>query len=99
VQARQQEFVPSRRDDWDADEVSPFISDLVVDVPSLAREAIVLALPEKLLCRDDCPGLCPHCGVERGDGSCDCEEETSDPRWDKLKGLRLDRQAGESEEG
>lgn len=87
VEAKQQEFVPTHPEQWDSEELSPFIEEFVVDVPSLAREALVLALPDKLLCRHDCPGLCPHCGVLRGDGSCDCETEVTDPRWEKLRGL------------
>jgi uncharacterized protein len=99
VDAKQQEFVPTHPEQWDRGEISPFITDLVVDVPGLAREAIVLALPDKLLCRDDCPGLCPHCGRVRGDGSCDCDEEREDPRWEKLKGLKLsDAGAGPAED-
>jgi uncharacterized protein len=89
VEAQQQEFVPTHPEQWEKEEISPFINDLVVDVPGLAREALVLALPEKLLCRPDCPGLCPHCGLARGDGSCDCEEDVSDPRWEKLRHLSL----------
>jgi uncharacterized protein len=89
VEAQQQEFVPTHPEQWDPEEISPFITDSVLDVPALAREALVLALPEKLLCRADCPGLCPQCGLARGDGSCDCEAEDLDPRWEKLRDLSL----------
>src|SRR5271156_5321009 len=41
---------------------SPFLVDSTVDVSGWARDAVVLALPEKILCRADCAGLCPECG-------------------------------------
>ena len=50
-----------------------------------ARDAVAEAVPATLLCRADCAGLCPHCGTNLNEGSCDCEEDTSDPRWDALR--------------
>ncbi len=51
------------------------------------REALVLAVPLKLVCTDECKGLCPHCGVNRNEESCTCTEEDSDTRWDELRKL------------
>jgi uncharacterized protein len=96
VSAREQEFVPSRPEEWAPQDLSPFIEDLVVDAPALAREALILALPDKLLCRPDCPGLCPACGTLKGDGSCDCDEPSEYPRWVKLRHLQV-RGASEGE--
>jgi uncharacterized protein len=87
VEAEQEEFVPQDPSDWEADDLSPFIEDLVVDVSGIAREALVLALPLKVLCSDECPGLCPRCGLDLNHGRCDCATESTDPRWEKLKGL------------
>jgi uncharacterized protein len=52
------------------------------------REQVLLAVPIKAVCRDDCKGLCPHCGRNLNQERCDCAEELADPRWDALKGLR-----------
>ena len=52
------------------------------------REQVLLAVPLKIVCREECKGLCPHCGRNLNQGSCDCREQVSDPRWDALRGLR-----------
>lgn len=96
VHAKQQEFVPSNPEKWDEDDISPFIDDFVVDLAGLTREAVVLALPEKLLCREDCLGICPQCGNDRNLEECHCHVENLDPRWDKLKELRLSAGAGDT---
>ena len=51
------------------------------------REQVLLALPGRTLRREDCKGLCPHCGANRNSAPCDCEERPSDPRWNALAGL------------
>jgi uncharacterized protein len=87
VEAEQEEFVPQDPSEWEAEDLSPFVDDLVVDVSGIAREALVLALPLKVLCRDECPGLCPRCGLDLNEGRCDCATEPIDLRWEKLRGL------------
>lgn len=52
------------------------------------REQVLLAVPIKIVCREECKGLCPHCGRNLNQGSCDCRQELTDPRWDALRGLR-----------
>ncbi|MBI2681871.1 MAG: DUF177 domain-containing protein [Acidobacteriales bacterium] len=52
------------------------------------REQVLLAVPLRALCREDCKGLCPHCGMNWNTGSCQCVEHRTDPRWDALAGLR-----------
>ncbi|GAB4242951.1 MAG: hypothetical protein Kow00129_01740 [Thermoleophilia bacterium] len=89
VQARQQEFVPSNPDKWGEEDVSPFIEDFVIDVEALMREAVILALPGKLLCSPDCRGICPSCGQDWNTSECRCEEEEVDPRWEKLRRLKI----------
>ena len=44
------------------------------------REALILAFPMRLLCDEDCPGLCPKCGKPRRDGECGCPTREIDPR-------------------
>ena len=53
-------------------------SELDVDEP--LREELVLAFPNKLLCSEDCPGLCPKCGKPRREGDCGCPTKEIDPR-------------------
>jgi len=52
------------------------------------REQVLLATPLKLVCREDCKGLCPQCGIDRNTASCTCEKPI-DPRLAALKGLKL----------
>jgi uncharacterized protein len=57
------------------------------------QEQVLLALPLKAICRDDCKGLCPHCGKNLNAEQCACAEPLEDPRWSALKDIRgkLDR--------
>jgi uncharacterized protein len=52
------------------------------------REQILLAVPLKMVCRDDCKGLCPVCGTNLNQGLCDCTRPAGDPRWAALKDIR-----------
>jgi uncharacterized protein len=52
------------------------------------REQILLAVPLKAICREDCKGLCPHCGKNMNTEQCSCAEPLEDPRWSALKELR-----------
>ncbi len=60
----------------------------MLEVSSWARDAIALALPDKILCRDDCAGLCGECGKNLNDEPHVHEEEHVDPRWAALEALR-----------
>lgn len=51
------------------------------------REQVLLSLPVRTLCKTDCKGLCPRCGVNRNTQACSCEVGPSDPRWSALSGL------------
>ena len=67
-------------------------SDYVVEdelaVGAWARDAIALALPEQILCREDCAGLCPVCGKDLNAEPHEHVEERIDPRWEALESLR-----------
>jgi uncharacterized protein len=52
------------------------------------REQVLLSLPVRTLCKPDCKGLCPRCGVNRNIQDCSCEAGPGDPRWEALAGLR-----------
>ena len=71
------------------DEVSMLQDDLV-DLEPLLRDAVVLALPFQPLCQDDCPGLCPECGVRLIDEPDHAHEAPIDPRWAALAKLEQD---------
>lgn len=60
------------------DEEELYLDDIIVD-------NIILSLPMKPLCSEDCKGICPQCGQDLNQGECDCEIETVDPRLAKLK--------------
>jgi len=52
------------------------------------QEQVLLALPLKVICRDDCKGLCSHCGKNLNVKQCGCAEPLEDPRWSALKDIR-----------
>jgi uncharacterized protein len=52
------------------------------------REQVLLSLPVRTLCKEDCKGLCPRCGANRNNQPCTCDEGQNDPRWEALGGLR-----------
>lgn len=70
----------------DEDEVGRMQGDLIDLEPAL-RDAVVLALPANPLCRADCPGLCPECGVHWDELPVDHGHRQVDPRWAGLSQL------------
>ena len=62
-----------------------------IDLGPAIREHALLAVPEFVLCREDCAGLCARCGAELSRGACGCEVEETDERWATLKRLRPER--------
>jgi DUF177 domain-containing protein len=69
---------------------TPYVVDARLDVSGWARDAVALALPDKILCRPDCAGLCPECGKNLNDEPHEHSEEAADPRWAALEALRDD---------
>ena len=64
--------------------------DTQLDLDRMVRDALVVGQPVRVLCRPDCAGLCPVCGADRNLSPCDHGDESPvDPRWEKLRGLRL----------
>ena len=70
----------------DEDEVGRMQGDLIDLEPEL-RDAVVLALPNHPLCREDCPGLCPECGARWDELPADHSPRQADARWAALKHL------------
>ncbi len=56
------------------------------------REEVVLSQSTLALCNSDCKGLCPQCGINLNQDSCECSHEEADPRWDTLRALNDERE-------
>ena len=73
----------------DEDEII-FIDGDTIDVTDVIKNNILLSLPIKKLCKDDCKGLCQHCGTNLNIANCNCINMNIDPRLTKLKDLFSD---------
>jgi uncharacterized protein len=70
---------------------SPYVHDETLDLAGWARDAFALAMPVKVLCREDCAGLCPICAVDLNEAPAEHHHELEpDPRWAKLRELKLE---------
>jgi uncharacterized protein len=86
LQLRLREYEATKPDS--DDERTEYLEDDRLDLSALARDGIALALPDQILCRDDCAGLCPVCGKDLNAEPHEHVEERTDPRWEKLSELR-----------
>ena len=75
-------------DQVNADDGVIFFQANEADIIFIVEEAIFMAIPICSLCREECRGLCSVCGQDKNTTSCSCQEETIDPRWEKLKNLQ-----------
>jgi uncharacterized protein len=77
----------------DEELMSPYINEDELQLARWARDSLALALPFQLLCRPDCRGLCPVCGISLNDvdPAEHGHEAGPDPRWAKLRELKLDQ--------
>jgi DUF177 domain-containing protein len=70
---------------------SPYVRDERLDLAAWVRDAFVLGAPAKVLCREDCAGLCPVCAADLAEvGPDHSHERAPDPRWSKLSELKLE---------
>lgn len=70
---------------------SPYVEAGVLELADWARDALALNLPRAILCRADCAGLCPVCGVDLNNAGPDHRHEAEpDPRWAKLSEIKFD---------
>ncbi len=75
----------------DAEELqSPYVEDSTLELRAWARDALALALPTQIFCREECRGLCPRCGADLNAGSCECAPEAEESPWGALKKLKFD---------
>ena len=65
----------------DVDEDSLSLCGTVLDIGGAVRACIFNGIPLKFLCREDCKGLCPQCGINLNENECNCETEDYDPRF------------------
>lgn len=82
---------PRKRQDAEPDPGYEIIDELTaIDLTVLIRDAVLMDLPVRTLCREDCQGLCPVCGADRNQGDCGHRPEAApDPRWAKLADLNV----------
>ena len=88
------EFVPGKAFGADANlelhaddlKIDAIAEDLI-DLTEIAREQILLDMPQQFFCREDCQGLCQKCGANLNENDCGCSESEIDPRWAALKNL------------
>jgi uncharacterized protein len=70
---------------------SPYVEHEILDLAGWAHDALALAAPNQILCRPDCAGLCPICAADLNEvGPGHGHERASDPRWAKLRELKLE---------
>jgi uncharacterized protein len=67
---------------------TPYVADTQLRLSDWARDAIAVELPEQILCRSDCAGLCAVCGEDLNENPHEHEEERQDPRWAALEELK-----------
>lgn len=77
-------------DNDESDEIKLNIEDGCVNLDETIKQLIYLSMPMKSLCKDDCNGICPTCGVNLNEEECKCQNIITDPRLEKLKTLLKD---------
>jgi uncharacterized protein len=87
LRVRSREYQATSRGESDELE-TPYLVDDRLDLSAWAHDAVALALPDKILCRPECAGLCPLCGRDLNREPHEHEEAETDPRWAALSELR-----------
>ncbi len=93
-------FVPASRDTDETGDLELRPGDLDIsfydgggiEVADIFWEQVALALPTKVLCREECRGVCPQCGADRNRSACNCPGETREGPFDVLKTLRKEKE-------
>ena len=68
----------------------------ILDIDDAVRESLMLSFPMRLLCDEECLGLCAKCGKPRREGACGCTDKEIDPRWAVLASLTFDEEESDS---
>jgi uncharacterized protein len=85
------EYYKKQAGEEDEDEVYTYESD-IIDLTKMLQDNIVLELPMKFLCREDCKGLCVVCGADLNKGECGCKTEIVNGPFSRLSGLNNDEE-------
>ncbi|MDD2494056.1 MAG: DUF177 domain-containing protein [Tissierellia bacterium] len=80
----------NEEDEDESDEIKLVIEDGCVNLDDNIKQLVYLSMPMKSLCKDDCKGICPTCGVNLNEEECKCQNIITDPRLEKLKTLLKD---------
>lgn len=70
----------------DLDEMN-YVTGCSLDVEQLVHNEILIRWPLRVLCKEDCKGICSHCGKDLNDGPCSCEQESLDPRMAAIRDI------------
>ncbi len=79
--------VPNKEPDGIEDDEQSFMDGCILDVDKLITNEIVVALPTKVLCKEDCRGLCTVCGQNLNHGECNCDRKVLDPRMAAIQDI------------
>jgi len=92
IRTKFEAFVVKKQDDDDneSDEIKLVLKDGCVNLDETIKQMIYLSMPMKSVCKADCKGICPTCGVNLNVEKCKCQNNGTDPRFDKLKNLLKD---------
>ena len=71
----------------DDDEKLSFVKDYELDVDNFIKEELMIGFPLKVLCSEECRGICPKCGANLNKGECGCDRTVLDPRMAKIRDL------------
>lgn len=92
------EVLPTVEDEEDAErELTPeemgvsLLQDDEINLLDTVQEQVIMAFPLRPLCRDDCKGLCPYCGADLNQGSCQCSPPLSNSKFAALKDFKVDK--------
>ena len=78
---------PDTEVDFEDKETSDFADGYVIDIDKFLYPEIVMNLPMKVLCMEDCRGICRKCGKNLNEGSCDCDTSVPDPRMSVISDI------------
>lgn len=79
--------------DTEGEDINPDITYFTgdsIDLDEWVYTNLILSMPAKHLCRDDCKGLCPNCGKNLNEGACSCDTRPVDPRFSALDSIDVD---------
>ena len=83
-------IVDEVNEDYEAEDIEIIIKDGCIDLKEPVKQIVYLSMPMKALCKSDCNGMCPMCGINLNTGKCECNDFVIDPRLEKLKTLLRD---------